>query len=449
MCTNHNDSSANTLQHTATHCNNWTNSNASCATHCNTMTNRATLSHTATQWHMVQLQHNATWCNSLRCLTQCHIVQLQPIFRNTLHNCLSQTTLVQHTATHCNTCTNSNDSSQCAIRSGEKNMRISYAIALSNVVNSFSLTHSYVCVYVCVYVSWLIQTGLMHTTHPHLIRHCLRIHIKTWLIHIKTWLMPIRHTRLIRHCPSYTPCQISRVRAAWRVGTWRYSFVCNVTLHICMRYDAFIWDMTHSDETCTSPCDGYGKYATHCNSLQHTTAHPNTLQHTATRCNTPQHTAKNCKRPSSHMQWKRQVCNSLQLTATHCKTLQHTATRCNRPSSSDGTGKEIPYVLYSACLSTWRASHPKSCLSTWRASHPKSLTSCRRFGGKQTLVHDSVCLSIISYVYRSFLSYIIPYVYRHCNTLQHTATHCNTLQHTATHYIIPYVYRLGAWLTKP
>jgi len=27
----------------------------------------------------------------------------------------------------------------------------------------------------------------------------------------------------------------------------------------------------------------------------------------------------------------------------------------------------------------------------------------------------------------------IPYMYTHCNTLQHTATHCNTLQHTATH----------------
>jgi len=101
MCTNHNDSSANTLQHTATHCNNCTNSNASCSTHCNTMPHRATLSHTATQRHIVQLitmshtmTHRATPTN-----LSLHTAQL--FISN--HSCATHCNTLQHTATHCNT----------------------------------------------------------------------------------------------------------------------------------------------------------------------------------------------------------------------------------------------------------------------------------------------------------------------------------------------------------
>ena len=135
-------------------------------------------------------------------------------------------------------------------------------------------------------------------------------------------------------------------------------------------------------------CNGNGKYATHCNSLQNSATHCNALQQTIlVRWNWQGNPLRLVFRMP-------QSCLSLQHTATHYITLQHT-TSCIPHASI------MSIVLYSACL------------STWRASHPKSLTSCRRFGGKQTLVHDSVCLSIISYVYPSFLSYIIPYVYRH------------------------------------
>jgi len=66
--------------------------------------------------------------------------------------------------------------------------------------------------------------------------------------------------------------------------------------------------------------------ATHCNTLQLTTAHCNSLQLTATHCNALQLTATHC---NSLVQHTATYCNALQHTATHCNTLQHTATHCN------------------------------------------------------------------------------------------------------------------------
>jgi len=231
--------------------------------------------------------------------------------------------------------------------------------------------------------------------------------------------------------------------------------------------------MTHSDETCTSPRDGYGKYATHCNSLQHTTARPNTLQHAATHCNALQHTSTHCQKLQEIIISHAMETASMQLTATHCKTLQHTATRCNRPSSSDGTGKEIPYVLYSACLNHVyhcnTLQHTTSHCNTLRLVFrmPQScLSSCIPHVYRLGELHTLNPLRLVGDLAGSRRWYMIPYVYpsypmsihhfyrtsfrmsidtaTHCNTLQHTTSHCNTLQHTATHYIIPYVYRLGA-----
>jgi len=76
--------------------------------------------------------------------------------------------------------------------------------------------------------------------------------------------------------------------------------------------------------------------ATHCNTLQHTSAmcEQVALQHTAAHCNILQHTATHCSNTWRRW-WNWTRVNSTLLfwnwchTATHCNTLQHTATDCN------------------------------------------------------------------------------------------------------------------------
>ena len=86
---------------------------------------------------------------------------------------------------------------------------------------------------------------------------------------------------------------------------------------------------------CHTRCIILHHIATHCNRLQHTTTSCNTMQHNATQCHAfavcclsaavrgfeqVRHTQ--CSKFATH-------CNTLQHTATHCNTLQHTATHCN------------------------------------------------------------------------------------------------------------------------
>jgi len=94
-------------------------------------------------------------------------------------------------------------------------------------------------------------------------------------------------------------------------------------------------------------CNTLQHTATHCNTLQHTATHCNTLQHTATyqkrgrsrgwaagcvaRCSpTMRGTAPACTYVNDTLQHIATHCNTLQHTTAHYTTLQHAATQCHK-----------------------------------------------------------------------------------------------------------------------
>ena len=139
------------LQHTATQhkCSNCTNSDDSSVTHCNTLQYTATIVPTQT----TLLQHTATHCNTLQqhCNTLYQLKRLFPS-RDRIRR-KKQTHLVRHCLTECREFAQP-DSFVCNMTHLDgiyvHNIRISYAMASSNVANSCSLTRSYVVGLVCI-----------------------------------------------------------------------------------------------------------------------------------------------------------------------------------------------------------------------------------------------------------------------------------------------------------
>ena len=166
----------------------------------------------------------------------------------------------------------------------------------------YTHTHIYIYIYIHIYVYMNIHI------YAHTVRWCMNTRI---YIQMVRWCKR-KKTHSVRCC----------VNSSWQMLCKDLrSCPCNVT----PRFFA-------------SLC----RYATQCNSLQHTATHCNILQrHVLLRrislqvCNTYQrtHYTTTPRLASSYflasMRHTTTHCNTQQLTATHCNTLQHTKTHCN------------------------------------------------------------------------------------------------------------------------
>ena len=191
--------------------------------------------------------------------------------------------------------------------------------------------------------------------------------------------------------------------------------------------------------------------ATHGNILQHTAAHCSTLQHTAAHCNTLQHAAAHCNRlqhTATHYNTTRHQaaahCNTQQHTAAHCTTLHHTATHCNtlqHPHERRVTSRTwMRHVanLNALCHTKINVSHSfqsesifvlwsnaikRSAVLSHVTCHVAHINALSHKYGQSSCAWNSVlqCVAVCCSV---------QHTATHCNTLQHTATHCNTVQHT-------------------
>jgi len=172
---------ANTLQHTATHCN-------TLQPHCN---------HTFTDWELLHIAWaRAAYCNTLRhTATHCNALQRTATYYNTLQLSATQCNSLQHTATtlqrHCNntklrvvtcckrasytlqlTATHCNTLQHTATHSNTLQHIATYCNALQSRCNHTATTHSR------IESRFLFQEGALHTaTHcislQHTATHCI------------------------------------------------------------------------------------------------------------------------------------------------------------------------------------------------------------------------------------------------------------------------------------
>jgi len=124
----------------------------------------------------------------------------------------------------------------------------------------------------------------------------------------------------------------------------------------------FICALTaHANKSDVEACikSGMDKYATRCNTLQHTcnipqytATHRDTPQHTATHCNTLQHTA-------TRNQPDLEACikSDMHKCAAHCITPHHTAThrKCDVEACAEWHGHIYVYTYICICKSAAEA----------------------------------------------------------------------------------------------